>query len=656
MPRSSKHSDSGDFSRYDSRGRTVVFAVLLGALMTSVFLIRLPWALFHAGLLLVAGLLVAMFPPRFGIPRAGWIMLGIFGLLGSGWLLPAAWFGIPEWRGTLADLGVNVGDRVVIQTQHAVETLVMQLLALLFLLWLAGHRASSEVRQRVALSFCVATALYAVASYWLQEHAVTGEHFGLFPNRNHSATLLAMGTACGFGCILQLGRNKRFFLLGLAILATALATWALISWSISRAGVVLVVIGLFLWLPLLGRRYLGRHGLWAAFLLVLGAAGVFLMAQSQVKDRIQSTFNEAGEKLLRDDGLSQTESQATPNLTNIDFRIPMFHDTAKLIRDFPLTGIGAGQFEYVFPQYRHYTAIMQGTEVLHPESNWLWFAAEYGLPATAVLLISLVLAFAVAARGLFRGRDRALRASCLVAAALLPIHGFFDVPVNRLTLVWLSALLFVLSLHIPESEEKPRTLRLLQRLLAIPFLLTACACFANWYSGMPGMATTLNESVLAESARLEKLDQEKMEAARQAGIEYQPVPEEDPIEHALKAITAAHMKLPLNGRLYTYEAYYAMFYKNKLERIDNAYTIESALDPTSIQTPLLQAASIALVDPSQALPMFNKALLRSEKIQLLDPRNRWNRERTLEEIRDISRRHPELAEAASHVLPKKDSQ
>jgi O-antigen ligase len=63
----------------------------------------------------------------------------------------------------------------------------------------------------------------------------------------------------------------------------------------------------------------------------------------------------------------------------VDFRMSVFGDAVKLIRDFPVTGVGLGSFAGAFSQYRDRSA----TEAvaLHPESDWLMFAAEAGLPA-----------------------------------------------------------------------------------------------------------------------------------------------------------------------------------------------------------------------------------------------------------------------------------
>ncbi len=47
--------------------------------------------------------------------------------------------------------------------------------------------------------------------------------------------------------------------------------------------------------------------------------------------------------------------EQAPSLDDVDFRVPIARDTFQLIGSFPLTGVGSGQFRWVFPQYRDLT-------------------------------------------------------------------------------------------------------------------------------------------------------------------------------------------------------------------------------------------------------------------------------------------------------------
>ncbi len=98
---------------------------------------------------------------------------------------------------------------------------------------------------------------------------------------------------------------------------------------------------------MLGKRYLGKNGIWAICLMAIGGAGMFLILDSAVKQRISDTF-ERTETLI---GTSPHDSALDrPSGMDLDFRIPTALDTFALIADFKWTGVGAGQYYYIFPQ------------------------------------------------------------------------------------------------------------------------------------------------------------------------------------------------------------------------------------------------------------------------------------------------------------------
>ncbi len=419
---------------------TMVFGGLWLLLSATTFLVAGPWAGFHAILLGGLGLLILLRPARVPLPAVWWGLAIAFVIAGAAAFLPARWFHEPEWRSQLESLGVATGSLVVIQSRLAAESFALFVLTLFSGLWMAGHRPSAAQLRLWALMFTLGVACYALIARLAQDsphlaNTFRGQHFGFFPNRNHSATYLSMGAICGLGCVLQALRDKRFVVLAIAFAATAICLWAIASWSISRAGVVLVAIGCLLWVSMLGRRYLGRHGLWAIALIVITAVGLFFTANTAVRERLSLTVEKAG-TIIDSERISESASgkSVLASGRNIDFRLPVFRDTLGLIRDFPWTGIGAGQFYYIFPQYRHETIVVNDSDGYHPESDWLWMASETGVPATLLLLVLLGLAAWKSLRGIQLGRDRALRAACLTAALLVPIHGFFDVPGHRISL------------------------------------------------------------------------------------------------------------------------------------------------------------------------------------------------------------------------------
>lgn len=637
-----------------------VHAPFLALVGLSVFFVAGPWAGFHGVLLGLAGLLVLWRPPVAGLPRSWWLLAAAFLVLGGAAFLPVAWFGVPGWRQGLAQLGVETGNLVVIQARQAAEMLALFALMALTGLWLAGHRASGETLRRCALAFTIAVAVYAVVSRLAQVSpmfgATTGDgKFGFFPNRNHTATYLAMGAVCGLGTTLQFGRDKRFVMLGFALAATAVILWAVAAWSVSRAGVVLTAAGLLGWISMLGRRYLGRHGLWAVALILFAAGGFFLLADTGVKQRLSDTVEKAGTVVDAaaipppDGGKSALDSPQ-----DLDFRIPVFLDTLDMIARYPLTGIGAGQFYYVFPQYRNRTIVAQDADAYHPESDWLWLASELGLPAALVLLALVVLAVVTALRGVLAGRDRALRSACLVAALLVPFHGTFDVPGHRISLAWATALLFSLSLHSTTTRASNRhwTSRLTGPLL---LLAAAFLIHAQWFGGRPP-ATTAAAAAIQQAQALYQQDLELQKAAEASGLPYQPAPEEDKLEQALRILDAAKPIAPLDRNLPRHEAFLAIHFEETFDRIDQAFAIDRALDPMWVAGPLRQAETWAHADPSRAIPLLEEALRRSRHLERLDPENRWDSAKVREQTRQFASRYPALKDKLNAIGARKENE
>ena len=633
----------------DPNASRAVFGAFWAIITIATYLVAAPWAGFHGVLFALLGIWILCFPPKNVLPRSWWILAACFGFASTACFLPSGWFGAPEWRTELEELGVETGSMVVIQARQAAEMLAVFLVTLWVGLWLATHRADGLALRWLTLVFTWGIACYAVVSRLLQIDDAGGQsaHFGFFPNRNHSGTYLAMGTLCGLGCVLQSLRDKRFIHLAFALAATAICLWAVAAWSISRGGVVLVAVGGLLWLSLLGRRYLGRHGLWAVGLIALTVVGLFFIADSGVKERLSATLKRAGEALPGEaetapgDFSGLATKPALDSLQQLDLRIPIHLDTLGLIREFPWTGIGAAQYYYVFPQYRQRSIVAQGSDAFHPESDWLWMASETGLPATVALLALVLCAVWHSLKGIRAGRDRGLRAACLVAALLVPIHGLFDVPGHRITLAWSAALLFALSLHLPAATARPAA-RWPSRVAALLLLAAASLLIrAEWFGGPPH-ATTAAASTIRQVRQLYQEDLMLQQAAEQAGVPYQPDPSEDKLEQALRLIDQTRPCSPLNRELPRHEAFIALHFDDKSERLMRAFAIDRALDPTWVALPLRQAESLAQHDPQMAARLMQESLQRAATADALVPDHHYNLSKTRDRIRHLVRVHPDV--------------
>ena len=266
-----------------------------------------------------------------------------------------------------------------------------------------------------------AVALYAVASIldWqgLFSRVGAGDGvFGLLPNRNHTATLLFVGAIVAFGLMQWELAHGRPVAAAFAALCGAPCLAALLFFSISRAGVVFLLIGFFLWAAGAARTVANRRVLAVTVaVLVLFLGGLFFLGGSEVQERL----GRLSQSLVATDNPGQG-GQA------IDFRQQVFKDTLRMIGDAPLTGSGLGHFEPVFSHYRE--ASLRAAGVLHPESDWLFVAAESGWPAVAVLvaLAGWYLVTIWRVRGV--GGDGMLRWTVASAIAAAALHALVDTP------------------------------------------------------------------------------------------------------------------------------------------------------------------------------------------------------------------------------------
>ncbi len=152
----------------------------------------------------------------------------------------------------------------------------------------------------------------------------------------------------------------------------------------------------------------------------------------KAKAEASSAGEESGDGEMKDE---KRDVSAAMEDQPLDFRVVIYEDTFRMLKSEPLTGVGLGQFPYLFPQYRQASII--NAHCRHPESNWLALAAEAGWP-TAVMT-------ALAVGGFFRAGIRAARRrqhgwplalGTLLAAAAVPFHGIFDMPAYHEGIAW----------------------------------------------------------------------------------------------------------------------------------------------------------------------------------------------------------------------------
>ncbi|MEI6177074.1 MAG: O-antigen ligase family protein [Verrucomicrobiota bacterium] len=712
----------------------IVFGVMLLLVLLAVAFPEMAPQVLQGILWSGAGVLVMLLPPEVRVPRMWlWLAAGFVGFSLVGFL-PRQWFGVAPWRHDLDALGLDTGPYGFVQPGLALETLAGFAVSAVVGVFLLGHRVVSRTHYRLAFGFVLGVAMWTLAALcWYHENAT----FGFFPNRNHTATLLAMGSLAGLGCFAQAIRLKAPWKIAGSLVPTCLFLWVLLKVSESRAGVVLVGAGFLVWLVLAGLRHLRGHVGKAIILLLIALAGMFLIVDSKVKTRFEDEFgkntlktrldevdsllsrpgvlDEAAEKslapLLKETRVSlrasvslnesvkrQIEarlnevvsllnkpgaldesvekeiearvravnlmlepaapSDAAPKLAfdegstvqpdiKMDGRIAIYHDTWSMIRRENWSGVGPGQFARVFPQYRKITNAANEFQCFHPESDWLWMLAETGWLATLCLAAGMVAVLFTAFKQVRSGRTRFLRAGGLVAALLLCLHGIFDVPGHRVGLMWAALLLAAMSLRAPEEgnsavvRDPSRVSRFIWRCLGGVLVLAGGGLLVAAWSGSPVLPSARALRWMEETKTLYDADQTAYDRAKADGHDYQPPPGQDPLESAITRVERVLRISPLDPHRQYILGALALHFDDKRDEATRAFAIQRRLDPTRVNSVLMQARAWTVQDPQQTKELWTEALRRAAADEGRFPTSSAGTNATYQEImRDVGKKEP----------------
>lgn len=589
----------------------LVFAVLLGLALLAVTFPEMPPQALQGILWSGAGLLMLLFPPATRLPWIWWLLAAGFVLFSMAGFLPRGGNAPPAWRADLERLGLETGNLGIVQPLVAAEVMAGFAVTALVVLFMLGHRVGSRAQQGLAVAFILGVAAWVVV-------AMLGHRpeqvFGFFPNRNHTATLVAMGSFAALACLAHGIQRKQAGVILLAVIPLLLFLHVLLGVSESRAGVVLLVAGLLAWIPLAGTRYLRGHVGKAVLLLVFGLAGTFLVMDSRVKERVAASLGGLQSPAEESPGPS-----AGPAAEGIpaDGRIPIYRDTWQMIRAEPWTGVGPGQFVWIFPQYRDRIRLSSETPCLHPESDWLMILAENGWPAAACLVIGVISVLVPAFARARHGRSRGLRTGCAVAAALLCVHGIFDVPGHRVGLAWSAALLLAISLRPGEGGEagsgsrRHGAGRIGWRLAGSVLLAGGLVLLhAQWTRGAV-LPSALAAREMREMQRVYEADRAAAELARQEGRRYQPAPGDDPLDEALEHAERAAAIRPLDPHPHYIRGVLALHFEGKETEAGQSFAIQRRLFPQQVTVVMNQAQAWGVRDLARVRELWTEALERA---------------------------------------------
>lgn len=352
------------------------------------------------------GVLLLVFPLR-AIP-GNLVLIGIAGLLLCGLIgfLPVRWTSEPEWHLAIRRAIPGLASTVTLQPLHSLIRFGVMLSAILFAVWVFQWRLIKRARCFQVLCGGIALlATIALAAHFYS-FSVPGWHpsqgFGPFPNRNQTATLMALGAMLALGlCASSFRRRDWLWIVWFLAFTACLAA---LLFTNSRAPLCLLVAGGYL--LLFKRQKSPLKGFAVASGVTLLVCAALLLFGGNVARRLpELVTNGPG------------------------FRAKIYQDAFRLIWASSATGTGVGNFEAIFPRFRD--ASLNDERVIHPESDWLWMVSEMGW-------LSLLFCGVGIGGLLIRDipsstrREKELRLTGLIALAAFLANSLIDVPGHRL--------------------------------------------------------------------------------------------------------------------------------------------------------------------------------------------------------------------------------
>lgn len=374
-------------------------------------------------------------------PRSGgWsgiLMLGL-AILPLLALLPASWLGDPAWRA--AALGAGAPWTFTPQPWALLSVWASYLSGLVFLWWICGRSAGGGPRQAATLVFAVAVSAVLILGRW-ESGAWRGPHsallLALFDTRNQAASFAAIALS---GCAVRAaGAHQpkwRWAWSGAAAVCAA----SLLSLG-SRGGLLAAVAGCLAGWGILASSQKRGWRTWLAAGSLVAVAGFVMLVLPSVPllDRFAS------------DGAS-----------GLGFRWAVQADAWRMLAAHPVSGVGLGSFDGVFPFFRSLSASIWRT--VHPESDWLWFACEAGVLA-ALLAVAFGVLLAVRWWKCAVAGEAVSAAVGLGCLAALAVHGILDVPAHSGPVWFLAAALAGVGLKGSLAGPRPLVVPLLVALV-----------------------------------------------------------------------------------------------------------------------------------------------------------------------------------------------
>ena len=582
---------------------------------------------------LMAGTAMIFLAPNRLVPLRYWILSGGILVCASSSLLPQSWFSVPAWRLALQDFQVLPPlSLVTMVPRESGYWLIILASALLIGLFSIGHPLRSNVKIYLALlgtlgcGAYAGVALYAKMTGWEYPFFDKGmwapPDFGFFPNRNHTASLLAMGSILALGVIREAWSTKKMGVFLLAGGALSLCVYSLLFHSTSRAGVVFLLVGAVIWVLTLGQRHRSIPLLVSSAAIAIALLIYFFTGDGGSKLRLLEMVGIQSKQVQV--GSAEAAPPPAGESAFSDMRSKVFYDTARMIWDYPFTGTGLGSYAYVYPLYANKS--IREAVALHPESDWLMIAAESGLPC--LICVGLLLGFLLRDMRDLRGSTTwSLRWGIICGVLVGILHGLVDVPIHRVELGWWVLVLAGLAFGCPSAKRTERNSQwVVQRgIFAVGggavFILGVLLVGAQWFS-LPPFPPYRAAAVLQEMRQLDFAQKT-----------------DDAINLARQEIPFS----PMSRGLYRELSAYLLQNGGDPVEVDAIFDLERALNPVSAKLPHSQGNAWLARDPLRAAPLWGEAL--QKQVRIHNAGVYANVEEMFGNMLGAARSHPGLATA-----------
>ena len=143
---------------------------------------------------------------------------------------------------------------------------------------------------------------------------------------------------------------------------------------------------------------------------------------------------------------------------SIQDRLYMWQHTREMIEDHPLLGVGVGNWQIAYPVYDGGDIVWESATPKRPHNDYLWIAAEIGIPGLLIYL-GFLITIAIYTIRLIATQNRSrvrLPLAFGMSILALSVHACFSFPRERIAVSMLFWILIAF-LAVLESDHRPRT-------------------------------------------------------------------------------------------------------------------------------------------------------------------------------------------------------